>query len=406
MTEQGPQGMPPTELTDEARRLAGTVLARIATDPADEDAILRDLGHILSSKGGSDIWRIEVGRLIAALVAGGLVERDGETYRATGQGTVAAAEFLGARKGLPKSWAIARDVNLVAGALGLADAPASWLRLLRKADGLRALIVISHWQLNIKGQPSTPRIRSALAARALERAFGNPADSTIATKSELPAKAARLLASKLSLSGREFGSDSRLIAALAAEAVAAPRTDLQSLQIAALRKYLGRTDEPAADGKRLSRGLRERGAARQLTLALDMPEMRPATRAPTRKTSPIAALSAIPRPAGAASPVGTEARPDPETFAAAVQTATTEIAEGWAGNRKAFISKVWASIQARHPAWALTEIEFKCMLTEAHRTGLVVLANADLKDKSALKELQDSAVVYKNTVWHYVRAAD
>jgi hypothetical protein len=57
-------------------------------------------------------------------------------------------------------------------------------------------------------------------------------------------------------------------------------------------------------------------------------------------------------------------------------------------------------------AWALTEIEFKCMLTEAHRTGLIVLANADLKDKCALKELQDSAVIYKNTVWHYVRAAD
>ena len=46
------------------------------------------------------------------------------------------------------------------------------------------------------------------------------------------------------------------------------------------------------------------------------------------------------------------------------------------------------------------------MLTEAHRTGLVMLANADLKDKKALKDLQDSAVVYKNTVWHYVRAAD
>jgi hypothetical protein len=46
------------------------------------------------------------------------------------------------------------------------------------------------------------------------------------------------------------------------------------------------------------------------------------------------------------------------------------------------------------------------MLAEAHRTGLIALANADLKDKRALKELNDSAVVYKNTVWHYVRATD
>ncbi len=86
--------------------------------------------------------------------------------------------------------------------------------------------------------------------------------------------------------------------------------------------------------------------------------------------------------------------------------ATDATAEGWAGNRKAFISKVWERIQAGHAGWQLTEIEFKCMLTEAHRTGLLVLANADLKDKRALRELQASAVVYKNTVWHYVRAAD
>lgn len=395
MTEQGPQGMPPAELTDEARRLAGTVLARIATEPGDESAILRDLGQILGTKGASDVWRIEVGRLIAALVAGDLVERDDSTLRATGRGITAATEFLAARKGLPKTWAIARDLNLVASALGLSSAPETRLRLLRKPDGLRALIVIAHWQLKIKGQPSAPRIRSALAAKALERAFGSPSTSKSATKADLPAKAARLLASKLSSSGREFGTDSRLIAALAGEAVGARRTDLASLQLAVLRKYLGRSEEPAAR-RRLSRGLRNRNSPKQLTLALDMPNAA-TTPGVDCAVPPISVLTPELQPG---------ARPDPTAFASAVQEATGETAEGWAGNRKAFISKVWAVIQERHAAWALTEIEFKCMLTEAHRTGLIVLANADLKDKRALKELQDSAVVYKNTVWHYVRAAD
>lgn len=395
MTEQGPQGMPPTELTDEARRLAGTVLARIATEPGDEAAVLRDLGQILGQKGGSDIWRVEVGRLAAALVAGDLVEREGNTLRATGRGITAATEFLGTRKGLPKTWKIARDINLVANALGLASEPETRLRLLRKPDGLRALIVVSHWHLKVKGQPSAPRVRSALAAKALERAFGKPGNPKAVAKSELPAKAARLLASQLSSSGREFGTDSRLIAALAGEAVGARRTDLTSLQLAVLRKYLGRSETPASR-KRLSRGLRNLGSPKQLTLSLDMPKAA-TTSSVEGAAPPIAAL---------VSGIEPGVRPDPGTFAAAVHAAATEAAEGWAGNRKAFISKVWALIQDRHPAWALSEIEFKCMLTEAHRTGLVVLANADLKDKHALKELQDSAVVYKNTVWHYVRAAD
>ena len=56
-------------------------------------------------------------------------------------------------------------------------------------------------------------------------------------------------------------------------------------------------------------------------------------------------------------------------------------AEGWPGNRKAFISQVWDAIRTSHPEWGLSEIEFKCMLAEAHRAGQLVLADADLKDK-------------------------
>jgi hypothetical protein len=46
------------------------------------------------------------------------------------------------------------------------------------------------------------------------------------------------------------------------------------------------------------------------------------------------------------------------------------------------------------------------MLAEAHRMGSIVLANADLKDKSRMQELESSAISYKNTVWHFVRVED
>ena len=96
-------------------------------------------------------------------------------------------------------------------------------------------------------------------------------------------------------------------------------------------------------------------------------------------------------------------RPDPASFAAAVNRAAGERGEGWAGNRKAFVSDVWTIIRERHSEWQISEIEFKSMLTEAHRIGLVVLANADLKDKRHMAEIQASAISYKNTVWHYIR---
>jgi hypothetical protein len=46
------------------------------------------------------------------------------------------------------------------------------------------------------------------------------------------------------------------------------------------------------------------------------------------------------------------------------------------------------------------------MLAEAHRSGQVELATADLKDGRDLQSLEDSKILYKNTVWHFVRVQD
>jgi hypothetical protein len=67
---------------------------------------------------------------------------------------------------------------------------------------------------------------------------------------------------------------------------------------------------------------------------------------------------------------------------------------------------VWKAIRTSHPEWGLSEIEFKDMLAGAHRAGQLVLTGADLKNKQNIQDLEDSAILYKNTVWHYVRVED
>ena len=62
-------------------------------------------------------------------------------------------------------------------------------------------------------------------------------------------------------------------------------------------------------------------------------------------------------------------RPDLPGFVKVVQSAAAAHAEGWPGNRKALVSRVFAAIAAAHPGWGLTLVEFKAMLAECHRIG-------------------------------------
>ena len=102
-------------------------------------------------------------------------------------------------------------------------------------------------------------------------------------------------------------------------------------------------------------------------------------------------------------PLPTIGRPDLPGFVEEVRRQAAARAQGWAGDRKAYISHVWNEIKAAHADWGLSEIEFKCMLAEAHRLGQLALANADLKDDSSIQDLRDSAITYKNTIFHFVR---
>lgn len=354
------------------------VLARAASEHgATQAEIVRDLAPYVSHKLAPAAWRETVSRTIAAFTAQGLAGVTRNRVELTSTGREAVQRELGG-KPLPRGWSEIRDIRLIARALGLDGETVSRLKRLAKPDGLRAAILQRAYGLKIRGVPSPARLRQALAVVALERAFGNTLKGSIGQRTGLSAKAGRLLAGQLSHRPRDFGTDSRLIAALAAEQVGAFQTDADALRTAILRNFVSQSLSPADTAQALS--------------------PKPANDQGTAPVMHVATTATGPRPRPAAAN-----RPDLNGFAEVVRKAASARAEGWPGNRKAYISHVWRDIQADHPEWGLTEIEFKAMLAEAHRTGHIVLANADLKDKRSLKELQDSAVAYKNTVWHFIR---
>jgi hypothetical protein len=326
-------------------------------------------------------WLADVERQVAALAGAGLIAAGPGRIEAKEAGTAQAARFLGAKGAFPRVWSEVRDVRLVAKALGLQRQAAKRLAALATQDGLRAAIVTGAYRLEIKGAPTPGRLREALAATALRRAFGNKSTAGLAGKLGLSPKAGRLLAAQLSREPRDFGTDTRLVAALAAELVGARSGEPGALRLALLRQYFGGAAAKAAAPRRAA-----------------------AKRAPAKAETAAAPVLQRPPPAAAQAPAApATGRPDLMGFASEVRRHASRKAQGWSGDRKAFISHVWRDIRDQRPDWGLSEIEFKCMLAEAHRSGQLALANADLKDQGSIKDVQDSAVVYRNAVFHFIR---
>ena len=307
------------------------------------------------------------------LAALNMVTGQRNRFRLAEAGAAALASRFGAR-GLGGAWAEIRDIRLVAEALGLGQAPAR-IKSIARPDGLRAAILQNAYGLSGKRVPSTARLRMTLAVVALERAFGNKIKSGLDAGRGLSVKASRLLAGQLAARPRDFGTDARLIATLAAEAVGAAQSDAAALRLALLRRQFTQGQQDTRQAK---------------------------AEAPVASVDPAPALEPLEPRSNRCRPAAAS-RPDLAGFASEVLRHAEGCSEGWPGNRKAYVARVWDAISVARPEWGLTEIEFKSMLAEAHRTGHVVLANADIRNKAALKDLQASAITYKNTVWHFVR---
>lgn len=362
-------------------RLDLLVLARAAAapGPAKVAEIARDLIALAAPRASSTKLRSHIDRAVLRLLVREELKGEGVRCRIVSAGRVALARAL--RIGpaaIPADWAAMRDEMLLPFVLGLEPGGALSGRAIATAEGLQAAILVSAFALPVKGRITPVRLRAALAVAALERSFGDDVGSAFGSGRDLPAKAARLLAARLLATPRTFGSDGRLIAALAAEQAGAAKSDLSSLRLALMSSFLWGASAPEAT-------CQSKGSA-------PVPA-EGATKAPRPVPVPLSLGEAGPAPA----------IPDLTRFATAVLDAAAPAADGWPGNRKAYICDAWKALAERRPEWRLSEAEFKALLVEAHRTGRLALATADLKDPKRLADIQASQVTYKNTVWHFVR---
>jgi hypothetical protein len=353
------------------------ILARIACSGGTTRAqLVRDLGPLLAPKLSTTQWKMAADTALARLMMSAKIRGARGRLRLTEQGEAVVSGYFGEKEAHARTWSDQRDVRLVAKALGV-DASKPALRMaLARPDGLSALVVQHAFGLSMRQALSPSKLRAALALVALERAFGDNVKEGLGNGSALSAKAGRVLAGQLLQKPRELPTDTRLISALCADQAGAARFDPDTQRLSVLRK-LASSEAPNTPPS----------------------NTKPALRA-VRESEPPAPKILTPQPEE------TPQRPGLAQFSAGVLNAARTRAEGWPGARKAFISRVWDAIRSSHPEWGLSEIDFKDMLAGAHRAGQLVLSGADLKNKQNIKEFEDSAILYKNTVWHYVRVED
>lgn len=359
------------------------VLARVACAPASRAELVRDCGGLIGPAGDA---KAQIEAQLATLSSQDLVGERRNTVEATAEGRIAVQQFVGVATA--ELWASLKDQLLVAKALAIPAGDQRRVKALGRPDRLAIEILVAAYGLKVPKRASPARVRAQLAVVALERAFGNAIGDGLGHGEGLSAKASRLLAAQLLDKPRDPRTDQRLIAALAAQALGTKSADADLLRGAAIRRFVA-------------------GKGPKLAVAPSRPvaEAKPSAR-PTAAAAPPAAPQQAPAAPPPLAVPAAASRPDLKGFAREVKSAARSFAEGWPGNKKAFICRVWDAIARTHPGWGLSEVEFKAMLAEAHRTGHVVLANADLKDKKNIREFQASAISYKNTVWHFIRVED
>ena len=353
------------------------LLARIACNGgATRSDLARDAGLLLQHKMSPAEVRAAIDNGVAALVVSGLASETRGRFAATPSGADAASRYAQTAV-FPADWDQVRDIALVAKALGLGAEPQSRKKSLARPEGLRTAILQRTYGLKGKKNIPDAKLRAQLALVALERAFGNKIKAGFSKGSGLPSKAARTLAGQLAASPRDFPTDAKLIAQLAADAVGAAQVDCDVVRLAILR--------------------------RMMTQFLDASP--PVPQVPAAKgVKPGAPAHLVNTAANDTKPSKGPPRPGLEQFSSAVRSAAKKTAQGWPA--KAFISQVWQTIRIEHEIWALSEIEFKSMLVEANRRGAVSLVTADLKNRDLRQDIERSATPDRNTVWHYVRIED
>jgi hypothetical protein len=105
-----------------------------------------------------------------------------------------------------------------------------------------------------------------------------------------------------------------------------------------------------------------------------------------------------------AAPVAPAARPNLPAFAEQVLNAARRCpAERRFGDNKVFISHIWHELHGQHAADGVDLEAFKRRLIDANRDGLLQLSRADLVEAMDPNDVGESATVFDNAVFHFVR---
>jgi hypothetical protein len=348
------RGRDPRELGLSATAVSCAVLFHVSAQrggPLGMSRIARDLEPYVIHRLSPAAWRRCLAQTLSHLAEDGSIEL-------TGCNVLPAEPIWRRRDGLAgchiardASWGELRDIHLAACALGLSG-EARRRRALLTSVGLRSAILEKAFDVRLRDGKGYASLRDALARLALRRGVVE-GDAAVATGLLGPGERRRQAANLLIHAKRQPTSDGQLVAAIAAEQLGARGTSPSALRLELLRRHL--------TGVAFARG----------------------------------AVPPLPRK-----------RFDLAEFLEEVRNFARQLAQGWQGNRRALISRVFPALSGAHPEWGLDVTRFKTLLAEAHRSGRLSLVNADLRDRNIIAELQASAVAYHNMILHFIRVED
>ena len=255
---------------------------------------------------------------------------------------------------VPKStpWADLRDIHLASRALALPQ-PVRNRRDFKLGFGLRRVVLENAFRVKFKAVSGYADLRDSLARLALRRGTVR-GDAAVASARLSPQLRRAQAASLLQGNPPTPRTDAQLVALLAAQQLGSSGTSPSELRRQLLRRYFAGKAQAAATAP------------------------------------PPARRRAI----------------DPGDFLQEVRNFARQVAQGWQGNRRALISRVFPALAGAHPEWGLDVNRFKSLLAEAHRAGSLNLVNADMRDRGIMAELQASAVAYHNMIMHFIRVED
>ena len=347
-------GAPPIDGT----ALAEAVLLRLSDERCPLPGpvrLQRDLAPLLAHRLSPYMWRKTLEDTMIALAARDHVTLHRQHFRATPKGQRWLGERLGYRVPAGLTWPELRDVHLLGHALKIGK-DFRTRAAIETGDGLRRLLLQRTLDLKLHASEGLAGIRDALARLALRK--GTVTGDLAVSGHFLSAAERRAQAATLIKGRAKPDTDHRLIARITAEQVGSVNTSPPALRMQLLRSYMG--------------GERVAGAARGATSV-------------ARKPQSSFSLG---------------------EFLSEVRSFAKQCAQGWSGNRRALVSKVFPRLIEAHPEWGLDVGRFKTLLAEAHKSGRLHLVHADLRDKKLLDDLAASAIAYHNMTMHFIRVED